>query len=548
MPLPRSIALAVAAGLVAAVVPVGATAAPPQAPPAPRPEHPVLSGTTGAAERALEAVQAAFERGNDQSRRGAGIGVRERELTQQLVALRLGLDELSPEDRRLAEAFLARPTDGTEWYGANYGPRARPISDCVKAPTPGSEVCVHYARRTKDAPPGADADGDGLPDQVEKTRDIMNHVWDRVVDDGRYQAPLGDGTKGGDSRLDVYLVDIGWDGLYGYCAPEQPRQGGAAPAYCVLDDDYAKDQYPESSPLGNLQVTAAHEFFHAVQFGYDAFEDAWLMESTATWLEDEIYDEVNDNRYFLPASALRVPKRSLDTPVGSFVYGNWIWWRYLTETFPAANANRLPVLVRRVWELAAASGGTYSMKALDRALTENGEDLAKVFADFSVANRTPQVSYAEGSEQGAAKAYRKAPLSGRYRLDETRRSIAAKSPELAHLSSTTVAFVPESGFAANDWVLKVRVDLPRRRQDPSAVLTVVRKDGTRVRNAVPLNRKGNGSVPVEFSSSTVARVELTLVNGSHAYDCSEGTQWSCRGIPVPKRPFTFKAATHRNVY
>jgi hypothetical protein len=29
-------------------------------------------------------------------------------------------------------------------------------------------------------------------------------------------------------------------------------------------------------------VTAAHEFFHAIQYGYDVSEDPWLMESTAT--------------------------------------------------------------------------------------------------------------------------------------------------------------------------------------------------------------------------------------------------------------------------
>jgi hypothetical protein len=37
-----------------------------------------------------------------------------------------------------------------------------------------------------------------------------------------------------------------------------------------------------------LKVTAAHEFFHAVQFAYDIGEDGWLMESTATWMEEHV--------------------------------------------------------------------------------------------------------------------------------------------------------------------------------------------------------------------------------------------------------------------
>ena len=37
------------------------------------------------------------------------------------------------------------------------------------------------------------------------------------------------------------------------------------------------------------------------------------------------------------------------------------------------------------------------------------------------------------------------------------------------------------------------------------------------------------------------RVELTLVNANHTYDCNEGTQWSCRGLPGPERPFAYSA-------
>ena len=51
--------------------------------------------------------------------------------------------------------------------------------------------------------------------------------------------------------------------------------------------------------FGALQVTAAHEYFHLVQFGYDINEDGWIMESTATWAEDEVFDSINDNAQYL---------------------------------------------------------------------------------------------------------------------------------------------------------------------------------------------------------------------------------------------------------
>ena len=88
--------------------------------------------------------------------------------------------------------------------------------------------------------------------------------------------------------------------FYGYCTTDDPNiideettyEYWDASAYCVLDNDYSSTQFPNpTTPLENLQVTAAHEYFHAVQFAYDIGEDAWLMEATATWVEDEVFDD-----------------------------------------------------------------------------------------------------------------------------------------------------------------------------------------------------------------------------------------------------------------
>ena len=61
-----------------------------------------------------------------------------------------------------------------------------------------------------------------------------------------------------------------------------------------------------------MRVTAAHEFFHAVQFGYDYFEDVWLMEASSAWVEDEIFDDIDDNRQYLAKSPLSSPAAPLD--------------------------------------------------------------------------------------------------------------------------------------------------------------------------------------------------------------------------------------------
>ena len=49
-----------------------------------------------------------------------------------------------------------------------------------------------------------------------------------------------------------------------------------------------------------IKETAAHEYFHAIQTGYDVFEQAWLKEATAAWVEDEVYGTSNGNYQYLP--------------------------------------------------------------------------------------------------------------------------------------------------------------------------------------------------------------------------------------------------------
>ena len=114
--------------------------------------------------------------------------------------------------------------------------------------------------------------------------------------------------------------------------------------YLVLDNDFARSQYG-AKPIETARVTAAHEFFHAIQFGYDVTEDRWLMESTATWMEDQFADESNDNRQYLTVrSALppEHPARHLHRADGFQQYGNWPFFEYLSEHYGRG-------IVRSIW-------------------------------------------------------------------------------------------------------------------------------------------------------------------------------------------------------
>ena len=153
-----------------------------------------------------------------------------------------------------------------------------------------------------------------------------------------------------------------------------------------------------------MQVTAAHEYFHAVQFAYDYYEDGWLMEATATWAEDELYDSVNDNVNYLAdgqmgtePGGLRGSQHALDGFWDGNFYGNWIFFRYLTERMTASKAG-MPVLVRDIWRLGPATAD-YSLRAVSTELAERGRDFGDTYASFAEANRRSRTTYDEGQSQ-----------------------------------------------------------------------------------------------------------------------------------------------------
>ena len=141
----------------------------------------------------------------------------------------------------------------------------------------------------------------------------MKKTWAREVGQLGYRRPVKDGNRGGNDKFDVYLKDLGAKGYYGYCAKERLKPGTRwmASGYCVLDNNFSRAEFG-AKPVESLKVTAAHEFFHAIQYAYDYAEDGWIMEATATWMEERVADDVNDNRQYLPHGQVAQPGEALD--------------------------------------------------------------------------------------------------------------------------------------------------------------------------------------------------------------------------------------------
>ncbi|MGA8258506.1 MAG: MXAN_6640 family putative metalloprotease, partial [Nocardioides sp.] len=430
--------------------------------------------------------------------------------------------DLARPARSEADRLLARPTDGAN------DPRGDAYSTAEATPICSEVVCVHYVTTTGDKPAAGDLNSDGVPDYAALTLATATYVHQTYVGAG-YRAPKSDGNRGGDARVDVYLKDIGKFGLYGYCATDNENipANRDVPAYCVVDNDYASNEFPDNTPRENLEVTLAHEYFHAVQFGYDYGEDAWFMEATATWAEDEVFDDVNDNVQYLSDSPMTRPSTSMDQFTRSFHYGTWIFFRHLTEQLPQ-KTGAMPSLVREMWELADDGPGgkdRYSLQAIKQAVAKRGVSLTEAFASFAQANRMPGRSYTEGKSSK----YPGSKLDRSTKLTQRRRTAPPYTVDLDHLTSSTIRYVAGIGLGQRGWRLRIDVDLSSVKRRTAAVVTIFKKGGAPQVRSLALSASGEGSLVTKFSNRKVSAVEVTLVNAGDHFVCRRGTRFSCSG-------------------
>jgi hypothetical protein len=492
----------------------------------------------------LERAVSLFDAAEVRSRFGNVSRPDPRSATLVLRDLALRLDQLSAEELEDARRILARPTDGDVPLGHAY---------TVGEETPfcAAHTCVHYVGSTDDAPPPDDVTGGPEPDYVEVVSAVVEEVWTAEVGTLGYRAPKSDATSnedGGSGLLDVYLVDVGADGLFGYCASDDPNLDPSYPywdmsAYCVLDNNYDISQFSYPDPTLPLKVTAAHELFHAVQFAYDFGEDGWLMEGTATWMEERVYDAIDDNRRYLISSPLTHPLVPLDQSTGFRVYGTWIFWQFLTEYLGGAVPDA--TIVRAVWKRADGSPvgqDMFSTQALASAVgarTVGGTRwrFRWAFADFAVWNARPGKYYDEGGAYPTAAVARTTTLTRAAPV----RTLTAK---LDHLTNRFVVVRRGSGLKRTAR-LRIAVDGPSYGTGPEASVVVIRKSGVSTYKVVNLSSVGNGKVTVVFGT-TVARVVVIMTNASTRYrNCYAAiTPFACfGGVPVDQnRRYTFRAA------
>jgi hypothetical protein len=301
----------------------------------------------------------------------------------------------------------ARPTDDPDPNRNAYT-----VPQAPRSPACSRDFCVHWVDEGIDAPDLTDSDGDRVPDFVERVLRIADHV--HAIENGRlgWREPKSDGRLGGGAgKTDVYLSQIGGE-LFGYAAPDrgQASKRHRIPrrlhGYLVLDNDYSAFEFPGTTPALDLKVTLAHEYNHILQFGYDAFQDPWFAESSATWMEDQVYNGADDYLRYVR----RWVKR-WETPLTTSSikeYGSAVWNEWLARHYGAA-------IVRQAWARAIhVRPGGFAVSAYESAIGANGHsDLGHDFAHFAAA----VAEWRTGEGFRESRLYPEMPRQGRLRLN-----------------------------------------------------------------------------------------------------------------------------------
>jgi len=257
---------------------------------------------------------------------------------------------------------------------------------------------VHYTTSGLNAVYGSQSvNENGVPNFVVKVAEILDSVYAFIVDSLEYPPPPPDGYEpGGDEKYDVYLRNL-FTQVYGYAYPDSLLREGndslRSTSFIELNSNPSQLFGYENRPLDAVRVTCAHEFFHAVQFGMDATEERArdlpsraFMEMSAVWMEEMVFDNINDYYYYLPYF-FRFPQSS----IMQFTSTHWDYHPYGSVVFPIYLAERFGHdIIRDIWMRCRDLGfGPDFLEAADQAIysasgqTENWET---AFSEFALWN------------------------------------------------------------------------------------------------------------------------------------------------------------------
>jgi hypothetical protein len=249
----------------------------------------------------------------------------------------------------------------------------------------------YYTTTGTNAVSTTDANSNSVPDYVENMAAAFVRALTVYDSLGFARPPIASSDAG---RFCVYLSNsAAGSGVYGYCqgetsAGDNPNTSGvtetsAYTSFMVMRNNYTGFGSTDALLQIAMEVTTAHEFFHAIQFGYDTNNfTSFPMEMCSTWGEDIVFPKDDDNWQYLTGifTTPYIPVDYDDDLDGTTItsghwYSSWIFQRYLSDRFGAEITHTLfQNVVTQYWST-----------ALNNALVAKGSTLKDAIKDYNVA-------------------------------------------------------------------------------------------------------------------------------------------------------------------
>lgn len=235
--------------------------------------------------------------------------------------------------------------------------------------SPSGRFRIHYDLTGPNTP--GYIKGSTVEENVRQTGLLLDSVYNFEVVYLGYPAFPGDNGLGGDDACDVYLANLG-GGYYGETLPDE----NGITTFIRVDNDFYDSQNTHGLPA--LKVTLAHEFHHVIQLTcynpQSSYNDEYyLFESTATAMEEFVFDDVNDYYYYLP-EYFNAPQRPFALYDMQNCYALVIWQLYLKERFGYD-------IIKTQWEYFRTNP---ALKSISMAIAQYSSSLRSELSTFGL--------------------------------------------------------------------------------------------------------------------------------------------------------------------
>lgn len=187
-----------------------------------------------------------------------------------------------------------------------------------------------------------DDDDNGIPDVIDFYDESFTLAKKNYIAAG-YSLPATNG-----SYYEVYLSNTACrKSVYGFTRvtsvignnPNSPEvESYSCKSYIAIRTDFSGFS---TGYEWSVKITSAHEFFHAIQMGYDyeTLRSMYVMEGCAVWSEEWNYTnsfdafQYLDQHFSVCDMQLNYAPTDTDDPFYTLPYGNWVFFRYITDLY-----------------------------------------------------------------------------------------------------------------------------------------------------------------------------------------------------------------------